>query len=86
MTISTLDECAGRTRSMTGEEQEELLTRALDAIERGDKALGDALVRQLPLLPGMAKLMFEWYGREHCERHFNLSAANETFGEGWMDV
>lgn len=80
------DECAGLTRNMTWEEQKELLTRALDAVERGDKALGDSLVKQLPVLPGLARLAFEWYGREHCETHFNLSAANKEFGEGWMDA
>lgn len=83
--MTTTDKRAPLTKSMTFEECIEMLDRALDASERGDEETSDDLIRQLPLLPVLAKGVFRRYGREYCEEHFNLSAANEEFGEGWMD-
>lgn len=83
--MSTASEYVGLTRKMTWEEQKELLGRVFDAVEQGDDDAANSLVKQLPLLPGLAKVAYGYRGREYCEQRFNLSEANEEFGEGWMD-
>lgn len=73
------------TRSMTWEEERDLVEKIGDALGAGDRETASRLVRRLPLRPEFARRALEWKGREYCEKHFNLFAANREFGEGWMD-
>lgn len=89
-TAEAIEECEEEeyenlTQDMTWEEQKALVSRIAQASMRGDHALADSLSKHVPILPGMAKLMYEWEGKEYCERYFNLSEANKAFGKGWMD-
>lgn len=73
------------TRPVPSEERRQLLTDALAAFDGDDEKTGYSLLKQIPLLPSLAKFVFETHGRDACETHFNLSDANEKFGEGWMN-
>lgn len=73
------------TRPVSREERSRLLREALAAFDRGDKVAGYSFLKQLPLLPSLAEFAYEAEGREYCEMNFNLSDANEKFGEGWMN-
>lgn len=73
------------TRPVSLEERSRLLADALAAFDKGDESTGYSLLKQIPLLPSLAKLVFEAHGRNDCEANFNLSDAYEKFGEGWMN-
>lgn len=81
MTIAT----ESLTRPVSSEERHQLLAAALAAFDKGDEKAGYAHLKQIPLLPALAKFVFTTHGKNACEAHFNLSDANEKFGEGWMN-
>lgn len=82
---TAIDEKAPLTRDMTMDERLAILDASLEAFKRGDDAESDDLACRIPLLPSLARHLFESYGRDFCEEHFNLADANREFGEGWMD-
>lgn len=83
---TAIDEKAPLTRDMTQDEREAIMLAAAEAFERGDDEESDRLIYQLPVLPVLAMHMFETYGKDFCEKSFNLADANKEFGEGWMDA
>ncbi len=72
-------------RKYTAEERDEMLEALADALEAGDDEAANKLVRQMPVHPQWAKIIVELFGKEYLLRTFNITRANEEFGEGWLD-
>lgn len=73
------------TRVVSPEEREELRAKAHQAFAAGNRDLALSFLEQVPLRPAMAKFWFKEEGAEFVRENFNLSDANEAFGEGWLD-
>ncbi|MDR1922307.1 MAG: hypothetical protein LBS31_11285 [Candidatus Adiutrix sp.] len=68
------------------EKRKELLEASLAAGESGNYDEEVRLMKLLPLAPHLAMIAKEMYGKGHLlENGFNLSDANEEFGDGWLD-
>lgn len=63
----------------------QLIREYLEAVRVGDKERERAVARRMPLPPSLAKSVLRDMGKEFLMTHFNVSEANESFGEGWMD-
>ena len=72
-------------RKYTAEERDEMLEALADALEAGDDEAANKLVRQMPVPPHWAKIIAEIFGKEYLLRTFNLSHADEEYGEGWLN-
>jgi hypothetical protein len=72
-------------RKYTAEEREALFEEIYCALEAKDDATADRLVKHVPIHPRWAKIVAGVYGKEYLLKHFNLSHANEEFGEGWLN-
>ncbi len=72
-------------RKYTAEERDALLEALADALEAGDDEKANRLVRQMPVHPRWAKIIANVCGKEYLVKRFNLSHANEVYGEGWLD-
>lgn len=71
---------------MSWEEKEVLLDAIYEASIAGDVDEAYRLKHLLPLAPGLAEIAKEMYGKTYLiENGFNLSEANEEFGDGWLD-
>ncbi len=72
-------------RLMTWEEKEAILDAIYDANQSGNKDEAHRLMLQLPLVPGMAQILKDMYGKEHLiEGGYNLAEANAEFGNDWL--
>ncbi len=70
----------------TREEKQEILLAAMAARKRGDWEEADRISNKLPMAPHLAMSYFTSYGKEALfEAGFDLSEANEAFGEGWYN-
>lgn len=72
-------------RKYTEEEREALFIAYADACGRGDHEAAERYLEELPLHPRWAKITLDVMGREYLVENFNLTHANEVFGEGWLD-
>jgi acyl-CoA reductase-like NAD-dependent aldehyde dehydrogenase len=72
-------------RKYTAEERDALLESIADALEAGDNEEANRLVRQMPMHPRGAKIIADVFGKEYLLRKFNITHANEVYGEGWLN-
>ena len=71
---------------LTKEERAKILRASLDAADAGDEEEELRLLRMLPLAPHLAMAGKEVFGVEHMKNAgYDLSEANEEFGDGWLD-
>ncbi len=71
---------------MTQEKRREILEASLAASESGNYDEKIRLMKLLPLAPHLAMVAKNMYGKNYLlEYGFNLSDANEEFGDGWLD-
>jgi hypothetical protein len=71
---------------MSRKKRRELLEASLAAGESGNHDEEVRLMKLLPLAPHLARVAKEMYGKNYLlESGFNLSDANEEFGDGWLD-
>ncbi len=73
------------TRRYTEEERDALYDAIMAALDAGDKAKAERLSRHMPIHPRWAKIVAEVKGKQYLREHFNLSHADEVYGEGWLD-
>ncbi len=66
-------------------DKDQLIEEYAAALSVGDKELALEISRRMPLHPSLAKSALRFLGKEELMAEFNLSEANEFFGEGWMD-
>ena len=62
-----------------------MITEYVAALDAGDDELAMEISRRMPLHPSLAKSVLRFLGKEATMAEFNLSEANEFFGEGWLD-
>ncbi len=72
-------------RVYTEEERDAMFEEYADACGRGDREVADRILEEYPLHPRWAKIILDVMGREYLLENFNITHANEVFGEGWMD-
>ncbi len=86
MTSATLlEEEVDLNRSYTEEEREALYEACMDALMRGDVEESDRIRDRMPLPPRRAKIVAEVMGKQYLQEHFNITHANEVYGEGWLN-
>lgn len=73
-------------RYLEEEEQYDLMEKACNAIIAGEYDRVRELSKEIVLTPEAAMQTFRSMGKERLlATCLNLSAANDAFGEGWMD-
>ncbi len=72
-------------RHYTEEEREALFEAYADACAADDFEEAKKLAMIMPLTPTWAKIIAEVMGKEYLRETFNITHANEEFGEGWLD-
>lgn len=71
---------------LTMEEKAKIIRASLDASDAGDKEEELRLLRLLPMAPHLAMAAKEVYGVDYVKNSgWDLSDANEEFGNGWLD-
>ncbi len=71
---------------LTMEETTEIIRASLKAAHEGNYEEERRLLRMLPLAPHLAMAGKEVYGAEYMKNAgYDLSEADEEFGEGWLD-
>jgi imidazoleglycerol phosphate dehydratase HisB len=83
---SILEEERDITRHYTAEERGIIYEACMVAMENGDREEADRLRAMLPLHPRWAKIAAEVKGKAYLLKHFNITHANEVYGEGWLDA
>ncbi len=71
-------------RKYTREERDGLLEAVADALDAGDNEEAERLVRQMPVHPRWAKIIADVFGKEYLAERFNVTHADEVYGEGWL--
>ncbi len=85
MTATLLEEEIDLNRHYTAEERDALYKACMDALMRGDKEESDRIRDRMPLHPRIAKITAKVKGKQYLREHFNITHANEVFGEGWLN-
>jgi len=71
---------------LTLEEEAKIIRASLEAADAGNEEEELRLLRMLPLAPHLAMAGKEVYGAEYMKTAgYDLSEANEEFGDGWLD-
>lgn len=73
-------------KQYTEEEREALFIAYADALGRGDDDAADRYLEELPINPRWAKIILDVMGRDFLLENFNITHANEVFGEGWLNA
>lgn len=72
-------------KSYTAEERDAMLEAAADACGIGDYDEADKIIRQMPIHPRWAKIIADVAGKDFLLKHYNITHANEVYGEGWLN-
>ncbi|MDR0639854.1 MAG: hypothetical protein LBG27_13320 [Spirochaetaceae bacterium] len=76
-----------QNRLMTSEEKRDVLMRAHECLEAGNKAEAVRITLQLPMPSYLAKAVKEFSGADFLIKGgFNLSEAEAEFGPDWLDI
>jgi len=71
---------------LTLEEEAKIIRASFEASDAGDEEEEFRLLQLLPLAPHLAMAGKEVYGAEYMKSAgYDLSEANEEFGDGWLD-
>lgn len=73
-----------RQRKYTAEERDAMFEAFADACGNDDRAEVDRLLAEMPIYPRWAKIIAKVMGREYLVENFNITHANEVYGEGWL--
>lgn len=72
-------------KKYTAEERDAIFEAAADACGTGDYDEADRLIRQMPIHPRWAKIIAEVMGKEFLLKRYNITHANEAYGEDWLN-
>lgn len=72
-------------RHYTEEERDAMFDAYIKACESGKDEEANEILSHMPLHPRWAKIVAEVYGKNYLREHFNITHANEVYGEGWLD-
>jgi hypothetical protein len=73
-------------RKYTAEERDAMLEAAADACGAGNYAEADRMIKQMPIHPSWAKIIADVVGKDFLLKHFNITHADEVYGEGWLNA
>ncbi len=85
-TANILEEAIDLTRHYTEEERDVIYDAYMKALEIGDRKEADRLSAMMPMHPRWAKIIAEVMGKEYLQERFNITHANEVYGEGWLNA
>ncbi len=85
-TANILEEERDLKRHYTAEERETIYEACMEARENGDMEEFARLRAMLPIHSRWAKITAEVKGKAYLQRHFNITHANEVYGEGWLNA
>ncbi len=72
-------------RKYTAEERDAMFDAYIRACETDNDAEAGKLLREMPIHPRWAKIIAKVMGRDYLQGHFNITYADEVFGEGWLN-
>lgn len=72
-------------RKYTAEERDAMFEAVADACGIGDHEGASKIIRQMPIHPRWAKIIADVIGKEFLVEHFNVTHADEVYGEGWLN-
>lgn len=72
-------------RKYTAEERDAMFEAVADTCGAGDHEGASKLLRQMPIHPRWAKIILKVMGKEYLMDNFNITYANEVFGEDWLN-
>lgn len=72
-------------RKYTEEEQDAIFDAYIAALEAGDAEKANKVAALMPIHPRWAKIVAEVVGKEYLVSNFNITQADEVYGEGWLN-
>lgn len=72
-------------RKYSEEEQDALYDAYFVARETGNDAEAERILAMRPINPRWAKIIAKVMGKKYLLSTFNVTRADEAFGEGWLD-
>ena len=72
-------------RKYTAEERDAMFEAYADACGSGDHEEAKKILKYMPVHPRWAKIIANVVGKEFLVDHFNITHADEVYGEGWLD-
>jgi hypothetical protein len=73
-------------RKYTAEERDTMFEAFADACGIDDHEEIDRLLSVMPINPRWAKIIAKVMGKEYLRQNFNITYANEVYGEGWLNA
>ncbi len=81
----TVTPVADLQKKYTAVERDAMFDAYAEACGTGDYDDADTIIEQMPIHPRWAKIIAKVIGKEYLLENFNVTHANEVFGEGWLD-
>jgi hypothetical protein len=72
-------------RKYTAEERDAMFEAYAEACGAGDRVEVDRLLAEMPIYPRWAKIIAKVMGKKYLRENFNITHANEVYGEGWLN-
>ena len=72
-------------KQYTIEERDAMFEAGADACGSGNFEEATRIFRQMPIHPRWAKIIAKVMGKEYLRENFNITYANEVFGERWLN-
>ena len=72
-------------QKFSAKERDEMFEAYADALGEGNRTKAHEVLMRMPLHPRWAKIVAEVLGKEYLQNNFNITYANETFGEDWLN-
>lgn len=69
---------------LTHDEKMDIITQSLEAAKIGDYKEEERLIKQMPMVPWLAKAAKEVFGTEYLAG-WDLSAAEAEYGKDWLN-
>ncbi len=85
MTSALETEAIDLKRKYTEEERDALFDAYADACGTGDHEKAMQILQHMPLHPRWAKIIADVVGKDFLVENFNITHADEVYGEGWLN-
>lgn len=72
-------------KKYTAEERDAMFDAYAEACGTGDYAEAKQILKHMPVHPRWAKIISDVIGKEFLVEHFNITHADEVYGEGWLN-
>lgn len=72
-------------RKYTAEERDTMFEAYIKACETGDDIEADRMLELMPIHPRWAKIIAKVMGKEYLLERFNITYADEVYGEDWLN-